>query len=142
MQFVSELLNDKGRKVHSVHPDATVLDAIREMDQRHVGALLVMDGDDLLGIISERDYARRVILKGRRSNEALVREIMTTELHTISEHVTIDECMSTMTNRRVRHLPVLEESRVVGVLSIGDLVRVIMERQATTIEHLKDYITH
>jgi CBS domain-containing protein len=140
MNFLSELLNEKGRKVHSIHPSATVLDAVREMDQRRVGALLVVDETGLVGVLSERDYARRVILKGRRSDATRVDEIMTSELVTVELGTTIDECMELMTERRVRHLPVLENGELIGVISIGDLVRVIMQRQKATIEHLKDYI--
>ena len=140
MNFLSELLREKGRKVHSIHPSALVLDAVREMDQRRVGALLVIDETGLVGVVSERDYARRVILKGRRSDATRVDEIMTSELVTVELGTTIDECMQLMTERRVRHLPVLDGGELIGVISIGDLVRVIMERQKKTIAHLKDYI--
>ncbi|MDF1797631.1 MAG: CBS domain-containing protein [Planctomycetota bacterium] len=140
MHFVSELLADKGRQIFAVHPNSTVLEAIREMDRHGIGALLVIDSDELVGIVSERDYARRGILQGRRSDVTKVGEIMTTELVTADLHGTIDECMQQMTDRRVRHLPVLEEGKVVGLVSIGDLVRVILARQATTIEQLSSYI--
>ena len=140
MNFVSELLSDKGRKVYAIHPRAMVIDAIREMDQRKVGALVVLEEGELVGVISERDYARRVILKGRRSDKTRVHEIMTDELVTVELGASIDECMQLMTECRVRHLPVLDEGDLVGVISIGDLVRVIMQRQKTTIAHLKDYI--
>jgi len=140
MHFVSELLADKGRHIFAVHPNSTVLEAIREMDRHGVGALLVIDSDELVGIVSERDYARRGILKGRKSDSTKVGEIMTRELITADLHGTIDECMGQMTEQRVRHLPVLEEGQVVGVVSIGDLVRVILARQASTIEQLSSYI--
>ncbi len=140
MQFVSELLSDKGRTVFSIHPGAMVLDAIREMDARGVGALVVLDESALKGVVSERDYARRVILRGRRSDETRVDEIMTLEVVTVKPGASIDECMELMTEHRVRHLPVLDEEKVVGVISIGDLVRAIMHRQRKTIEHLKGYI--
>ena len=140
MQFVSELLSDKGRTVFSIHPGAMVLDAIREMDARGVGALVVLEENVLKGVVSERDYARRVILRGRRSDETRVDEIMTAEVVTVHSSASIDECMQLMTEQRVRHLPVVDQAKVVGVVSIGDLVRAIMHRQRETIEHLKDYI--
>ncbi|NCQ22367.1 MAG: CBS domain-containing protein [Sphingomonadales bacterium] len=140
MQFVSELLSDKGNRVFAIHPTATVLDAVREMDQKEVGALVVLEDGALRGVLSERDYARRVILRGRRSDETRVEEIMTVEVVTVAPSVSVDECMELMTEHRVRHLPVLDGGRVVGVISIGDLVRAIMHRQRRTIEHLKNYI--
>ena len=141
MHFVSELLADKGRQIFSVSPTSTVLEAVREMDQRGVGALLVLDGERPVGIVSERDYARRVILMGRRSDETLVEEIMTRELVTSTLDCSIDNCMELMTEHRVRHLPVVQNHRAVGMVSIGDLVRAIIARQASTIEHLESYIT-
>ena len=140
MHFVSEILARKGRSVHAIHPRKSVLDAIREMDTHGVGALLVIESDKLLGILSERDYARRGILKGRRSDSTLVEEIMTTELICTAGNETLDACMELMTEKRVRHLPVLEGGLVVGVLSIGDLLNAIMVRQRSTIEELTHYI--
>ncbi len=141
MHFVSELLADKGRQIFSVHPGSTVLDAVREMDKRRVGALLVLDGERPVGIISERDYARRVILMGRRSDAPQLAELMTRELVTACLDSAIDACMELMTEHRVRHLPVVQNHRAVGVVSIGDLVRAIIARQANTIQHLEGYIT-
>jgi len=140
MHFVSEILARKGRIVHAIHPRKSVLDAIREMDAHGVGALLVIDGGKLLGILSERDYARRGILRGRRSDSTLVEELMTTELICTAGNETLDGCMELMTEKRVRHLPVLEDGKVVGVLSIGDLLNAIMVRQRSTIEELTHYI--
>ena len=141
MHFVSELLADKGRQLYSVSPGATVLEAVREMDRRGVGALVVLDGERPVGIISERDYARRVILMGRRSGETQVEEVMTRELVTARLDSSIDACMQLMTEHRVRHLPVIERHRVAGMVSIGDLVRAIIARQASTIQQLESYIT-
>ncbi|MDE0894992.1 MAG: CBS domain-containing protein [Planctomycetota bacterium] len=140
MHFVSEILAQKGRAIFAVHPRSSVLDAIREMDLRSVGALLVVEEGELLGIVSERDYARRVILKGRRSDSTLVEEIMTTKLLTTTAHETLDGCMELMTEKRIRHLPVLDEGETIGVLSIGDLVKAIMVRQRSTIDELTHYI--
>ena len=140
MHFVSEILAQKGRRVFAIHPRQSVLDAIREMDLRGVGALLVMEENKLLGILSERDYARRGILKGRRSDSTMIEEIMTTELTCTTPGATLDDCMELMSAKRVRHLPVLEEGHVVGVLSIGDLLNAILVRQRSTIDELTHYI--
>ncbi|MFT4711520.1 MAG: CBS domain-containing protein [Bacteroidia bacterium] len=140
MHFVSEILARKGRHIYSIHPRQSVLDAIQEMDVREVGALLVIEHEKLLGIISERDYARRGILRGRRSDSTLVEEIMTTELICTAGTETLDACMELMTEKRVRHLPVLDDGKVIGVLSIGDLLNAIMVRQRSTIEELTHYI--
>jgi CBS domain-containing protein len=140
MATVSALLKHKGRLIYSVPPDAPVLDAIKEMAERGVGALLVMQHDRLLGVVSERDYARKVILKGRSSNETLVSQIMSTPVLTVRPDQSVNDCMRIMTESRVRHLPVLDGERVVGVLSIGDLVRAVVEEQQQTIEQLEHYI--
>jgi CBS domain-containing protein len=140
MATVSALLKHKGRVIHSVPPDAPVLDAIKEMAERGVGALLVMQHDRLLGVVSERDYARKVILKGRSSSETLVSQIMSTPVLTVRPDQSVNDCMRIMTENRVRHLPVLDGERVVGVLSIGDLVRAVLEEQQQTIEQLEHYI--
>jgi CBS domain-containing protein len=126
--------------VYAVDPDATVLDALRLLDEKNVGALLVMKGERLLGIFSERDYARRMVLHGRASRETAVREVMTTEVFTISPDASAGECMAHMTDRHIRHLPVLEGGRVVGVISIGDIVRAVMEDMRFTIRQLEAYI--
>lgn len=140
MNFVSELLTTKGRKVYTIHPSALVIDAIREMDQRGVGALVVVTEEGLAGVISERDYARRGILRGRRSDETSVEEVMTRDVITVELGASIDDCMQLMTEERVRHLPVLDAGELVGIVSIGDVVNGIMQRQRATIAHLKDYI--
>ncbi len=140
MASVRDLLDSKGTAIYSVAPDTPVLDAIRAMAERHVGALLVMKGDELVGIVSERDYARKVILLGRASGDTPVSQIMSTPVYTVSPKRTVSDCMRLMTQHRVRHLPVVENSRVVGVISIGDLVKAVIEDQRQTIEQLEDYI--
>ncbi len=126
--------------VYSIDPDATVLDALKRLEEKNVGALLVMKGDRLVGIFSERDYARRMILHGRSSKETAVREVMTSQVFTISPDANAGECMVHMTDRHVRHLPVLESGRVVGVISIGDVVRVVIDDLRFTIRQLESYI--
>jgi len=123
-----------------VEPDAPVLEAIRAMAAHHVGALLVMQGEALRGIVSERDYARKVILLGRSSADTPVRDIMTAELITVSPDTTVQTCMQLVTERRVRHLPVLEGARVLGIVSIGDLVKAVIAEQQQQIEQLENYI--
>lgn len=137
---LAELLGHKGGAIYSIAPDATVYDAIHTMADRSVGALLVMRDDALLGIISERDYTRKVILAGRSSRETRVEEIMTSNLVTASSNQTVEEAMKLMTESRVRHLPVLEGGRVVGVVSIGDLVKWIISAQEDVIAQLSSYI--
>ncbi len=141
MKNVSHLLNVKGRDVWSLTPDATVYEAIDQMAQKGVGALLVMEGERLLGIVSERDYARKVILKGKSSREIQVREIMSHPVVCARPEPTVEETMAIMTEKRVRHLPVVVEERVVGVISIGDVVRGIVGDQQFTIQELTHYIT-
>lgn len=126
--------------VYSIEPDATVLDALKRLEERNVGALLVMSGARLVGIFSERDYARRMILHGRSSRETAVREVMTSEVFTISPDANAGECMVHMTDRRIRHLPVVEDGRVVGVISIGDVVRVVIDDLRFTVRQLESYI--
>jgi CBS domain-containing protein len=142
MATARHLLDRKGRAVFSIKPEDPVLEAIRQMADRHVGALLVMRGDELLGIVSERDYARKVILKGRSSADTPVSQIMTAPVVTVSLTNSVQECMQLMTARRVRHLPVVEGRKVVGMVSIGDLVKAVMEEQQQTIEQLESYIHH
>jgi CBS domain-containing protein len=137
---IDSVLRLKGREVWSVAPTAMVFEAIGKMSVKGVGALLVMSEGRLDGIISERDYARKVILKGRNSNETRVREIMSTPALYITPDQTIDEAMRVMTQRRVRHLPILEGDTVTGVLSIGDVVNWIVTSQQQTIRHLQSYI--
>ena len=140
MATASQLLKHKGRVIYSVPPDAPVLDAIREMAEHGIGALLVMQGDRLMGVLSERDYARKVILKGRSSSDTRVSQIMSTPVLTVKPDESINDCMRLMTERRVRHLPGVENDHVIGVLSIGDLVRAVVEEQKQTIEQLEHYI--
>ena len=140
MAIASLLLKHKGRVVHSIAPEAPVLDAIRLMAQHGVGALLVMQGGKLLGVVSERDYARKVILKGKSSNDTAVSHIMSAPVLTVNAQQSVHECMRIMTEHRIRHLPVMDDNRVIGVLSIGDLVRAVVEEQQRTIAELEQYI--
>jgi len=142
MATARHLLDRKGRAIFSIGPDEPVLEAIRIMADRHVGALLVMKGEELIGIVSERDYARKVILKGRSSADTPVAQIMSTPVVTVSLGNSVQECMQLMTTRRLRHLPVVEGKKVVGMVSIGDLVKAVMEEQQQTIEQLESYIHH
>lgn len=140
MKTVSQLLQGKGGGVLSVTPESSVFDALKLMAEKNVGALLVMDGDTLRGIMSERDYARKVILLGKSSHELAVRDIMSDKVVSVTPKQTVDDCMGLMTGRRIRHLPVLDGGRVVGVLSIGDLVKAVIEMQQQTIRELENYI--
>jgi CBS domain-containing protein len=140
MSLLSQLLDSKGSVVHSIAPGASVIDAIRSMADNHIGALLVLEGQQLVGIVSERDYARKVILLGRSSNTTAVREIMTSPVHTLSPDSTVNDAMRLMTERRIRHLPVVLQGKVLGVVSIGDLVKSLLEEQQHTIEDLRSYI--
>ena len=137
---VGAVLRQKAGSVLSIAPDASVYDAIEVMAEKGVGALLVMERNELLGIVSERDYARKVILRGRSSNDTPVSQIMTADVITVEPALTAQSCMQIMTEKRVRHLPVVDGGRVVGVLSIGDLVRAVLAEQAQTIEQLEHYI--
>jgi len=138
---VSAILAHKGSAVWSIAPNATVFDAIQLMADKNVGALPVLENGKLVGIISERDYTRKVILKGKSSKETPVRDIMTLELVTAHPGDSISECMQVMTEKRVRHLPVMEGVEMVGLVSIGDLVRRIISAQTATIDNLEKYIT-
>lgn len=141
MKTIREILDDKGTRVWSIAPDRTVFDALALMGEKEVGALTVVENGRLVGIISERDYARKVILKGKTSRETQVSEIMSA--HVISTRVerTVQECMQIMTDRRIRHLPVLEAGELVGIISIGDLVKALIAEQQFMIEQLESYIT-
>ena len=141
MHQVRHLLENKGNAVYAIAPEAPVLDAIRSMAERRVGALLVMKGEALSGIVSERDYARKVILQGRSSAQTAVADIMSSSPFTVSPETDVFDCMRLCTERRVRHLPVVEGERVVGVISIGDLVKAVIDAQAEQIEQLQRYIT-
>jgi CBS domain-containing protein len=140
MQTVSQLLKVKGTEVFSVSPQDSVLRAIEAMATRHVGALLVMNQGSLIGIISERDYARKVILKNRSSHDTPVSDIMTSPAVSVTPEDTVHHCMELMTEGRFRHLPVVKAGRVVGMLSIGDLVKAVIQEQSQHIEQLERYI--
>ena len=141
MRLVKHLLEDKGGAIHAIEPDKPVLDAIRMMADKYIGALLVMQGSRLLGIVSERDYARKVILKGRSSADTPVREIMSATVLTVAPGDSVNHCMKLVTDKRVRHLPVVDGGRVIGVVSIGDLVKAVIEDQAQELEHMQRYIS-
>lgn len=140
-QFVHEVLDDKGREVWTVAPDTTVYEALEVMADKNIGALVVVDDDQgIIGIFSERDYARRLALEGKRSRETPVKEIMTEVVATVSPSHNVKDCMEYMTNSRVRHLPVIEDGRLVGLVSIGDVVKSIMSYQQQMIQQLERYI--
>lgn len=141
MATVNQMLASKGSEVYAITPDATVLDALRIMADKDVGALVVVEAGDLAGIFSERDYARKIALMGRSSHETPVRDVMTSDVICVSPSQSADKCMAIMTEKRIRHLPVLGEGdRVVGVISIGDVVKAIISEQRVMINHLEDYI--
>ena len=140
MKTVKQLLEGKGRDVHTIGPDARVIDALKLMADKDVGALIVTEGGRLAGVISERDYARKVILHGKSSHDIAVRDIMTGKVVTVQPRHTVEECMALMTSKRIRHLPVVEGERLVGVLSIGDLVKEVIAEQEATIKQLESYI--
>ncbi len=142
MATINDLLRVKGREVWTTRPDATVFEALKLMAEKNIGAVLVMDGEALVGIMSERDYARKVILLGKSSKDTLVSDIMTPRVLCVRVNQSIDECMALMTQRRVRHLPVLDEGdHVIGVVSIGDLGKAIIAHHEFTIAQLEHYIT-
>ncbi len=140
MRTVRQLLDAKPAEIVSIGPDAPVIEALRRMAEREIGALLVMEGPALVGIVSERDYARKVVLQGRASKDTPVREIMTAQVRTVAPTDTVEHCMQLVTDRRIRHLPVLDGGTVVGVLSIGDLVKTVIELQRQDIDQLQRYI--
>jgi CBS domain-containing protein len=140
MTIVRQLLDRKGRSLFSVEPDTPVLEAIRAMATHQVGALLVMSGGTLRGIVSERDYARKVILLGRASADTPVRDIMSSPVLTVQPDTTVQACMQLMTDKHVRHLPVTDGGQVVGMVSIGDLVKAVIAEQQQQIEQLESYI--
>ncbi len=140
MSSVQEILRTKGQTVYSVHPDDTVLQALGVMAEHDIGAVLVMSDDHLVGILTERDYARKVVLVGRSSRDSPVRAIMTSQVVCVAPDRSVDECMGIMTEKRVRHLPVLDKKHVVGLISIGDLVKETIAEQQFTITQLQRYI--
>ena len=141
MKLVSELLRAKEREIWSVRPDSSVLEALNLMADKNVGALLVFEEEKLVGIFSERDYARKVILKGKASKDTTVKEIMSSKVLYVKPEQTVEDCMELMTDKRIRHLPVLEEDQVIGVISIGDVVKAIISDKDFMIHQLESYIT-
>jgi len=141
MKLVKHLLDRKGRHIISVNPEDSVLDAIRLMADKGIGSLVVMKDQELLGIMSERDYARKVIIKGKSSESTAVSEIMTANVFTTSSSETVNDCMTMMTEKKIRHLPVVEDNTVIGMISIGDLVKAIIADQQEEIEQLEHYIS-
>ena len=140
MRNVRQLLEAKAPEIFAIGPDAPVIDAIRLMADKRIGAVLVMDGGRLAGILSERDYARKIVLQGRSSSDTAVREIMTAQVVTVRPEDTADRCMQLVTDRRIRHLPVVVDGHVVGVVSIGDLVKAVIEDQQVELDQLQRYI--
>jgi CBS domain-containing protein len=138
---ISAILGQKGGGIFSVSPDATVYEAIEMMDDKNVGALLVMEGDKLVGMFSERDYTRKIVLRGKRSRETKVAEIMSTNLSVTHSDEPVEKCLRLMTDKRIRHLPVVDGDKVTGVISIGDLVKWVISCQSATIAHLENYIS-
>ena len=137
---VSSILRDKGHDVWSVSPDESVFQAISLMADKGIGALVVIAGETLVGIVSERDYARKVVLLGKSSKDTPIRDIMTSPVVSVSPNDTVDECMRIVTDKRIRHLPVVQGEQVVGIVSIGDLVRRVISTQGETIQYLQEYI--
>ena len=140
MKLVQHLLENKGRDLISIQPDASVLDAIKLMADKGIGSLVVTENDELKGIVTERDYARKVIIKGRSSKTTQVAEIMTVDVITASSDLTVNKCMTMMTEKKCRHLPVVDNGELVGMISIGDLVQAIISDQQEEIEQLEHYI--
>lgn len=138
---VRQLLNHKTSGIYAIRPDASVLEALELMAREDISSVLVMEGDALKGIFTERDYARKVILRGRNSRDTVVRELMTTQLLTVTHEQTIEDCMSLMTNKHIRHLPVMDDDKVVGLVSIGDVVKSIIAGHEETIQQLAGYIS-
>ena len=141
MTTIAQLLNAKGDQIWSVEPKATIFEALEIMSEKEIGALLVMEDGKLAGIFSERDYARKVILKGKSSKETPVGELMTKKVFYIDSQKTINDCMVMMTAKRIRHVPVIEDNQVMGIITIGDVVNQIISEQEVTINHLENYIT-
>jgi CBS domain-containing protein len=140
MRRVKDILKEKGSRVYSILSDAKVYEALQMMADKNVGALMVMEGDTVAGLISERDYARKIVLKGKFSKNVPVREIMTTDMVRIGPDEDVEECMELMTDKRVRHLPVFENDQLIGIISIGDIVKAIIEHKEEIIEQLENYI--
>jgi CBS domain-containing protein len=141
LKSVRQVLNDKGYAVETVAPETSVYEALQKLSNREVGALVVLEEGEICGLFSERDYARKVALQGRSSKETQVQEIMTRRVITLEPEQTVEACMVVMTDKRIRHLPVLEDGRLIGIVSIGDIVKAVIEAQRLTIEELESYIT-
>jgi CBS domain-containing protein len=141
MSMIKQILDTKGYAVWSIHPRESVFAAIQQMAEKEVGALVVLEGDAVVGIISERDYARKVMLKGRSSRETMVQDIMTADVIHVRLDQSIEECMTIVTEKHIRHLPVLDSGQLVGIISIGDLVKTIIAEQQFIIEQLEHYIS-
>jgi CBS domain-containing protein len=141
LKSVRQVLKDKGYAVETITPEASVYDALQKMANRELGALVVFDGGEICGLFSERDYARKVVLQGRLSKNTQVQEIMTRRVITVEPEQTVEACMVLMTDKHIRHLPVVEEGRLIGIVSIGDIVKAVIEAQRLTIEELETYIT-
>ena len=141
MKTVRQILDVKGYKLHTIHSNATVFETLQRMAHDEIGAMVVVDDGELTGIVSERDYARTVILKGRHSKDTQVRDIMTREVICVTSDASVDMCMSVMTERRIRHLVVRDEARLSGVISIGDVVKTVIAEQEDVIDQLEHYIT-
>ncbi|HOJ26608.1 MAG TPA: CBS domain-containing protein [Candidatus Saccharicenans sp.] len=140
MVTVKQMLEEKGSEVWTISPEATVYEALKIMADKDIGALIVVENDQVVGIISERDYARKVMLRGKSSLDTPVKDIMSTEIYYVEPEVSAEECMALMTEKRIRHLPVMENGKLIGVISIGDAVKSIISTQKVTIEHLQNYI--
>jgi CBS domain-containing protein len=140
MSTVKNILESKGSTIFTITPDTTVYHALELMVEKNVSALLVMENDQLAGIFTERDYARKVVLKGKKSSETQIAEIMTRDLITVTSAGSIDECMQLMTGKYIRHLPVVDDGKLTGIISIGDVVRRIIEDQKSIIGHMEQYI--
>jgi CBS domain-containing protein len=140
MTLVSQILQSKGNHTWTIAPNATVFDALTSMAEKDIGALLVVESDEVVGIFSERDYARKIILHGKSSKDTEVQEIMKSEVLCISPDQSVNKCMALMTEKRIRHIPVLDDGRLIGIISIGDVVKTIIAEQQIIINHLEDYI--
>lgn len=141
MITVKQILDEKGHQAWTIEPEAKVFDALTLMAEKGIGALVVVEGGRVAGILSERDYARKIALMGRLSQDTAVREIMTTQVYGVHPSATAEECLALMTDRRIRHLPVLEKDKLAGVISIGDVVKAVISTQKVTIQQLENYIT-
>jgi len=141
IKTIREILDNKGHQIWSVSPDTKIFEVLQLMAEKNIGALVVLDGDKLVGIISERDYARKVALKGKTSKETPVRDIMTPKVLYVTPEKTAEDCMALMIEKRIRHLPVYEQDKLIGVVSIGDVVKAVIEEKKIAIEHLENYIT-